>query len=66
LGIKSPNGINGANAKPVPAAPINLRKSLRDNPSDFFVPTSDIQAGILDKLVINLVRLLGIFLPKNE
>jgi len=50
----------------VPAAPINLRKSLRDNPSDFFVPTSDIQAEILDKLVINLIRLLGIFLPNNE
>ena len=43
FGIKSPNGINGANARPVPAAPISLRKSLRDRPSDFLVSASDIQ-----------------------
>jgi len=48
----------------VPAAPINLRKSLRDNPSDVFVSTADIQAEILDKLVINLVRFLDIFCLK--
>jgi hypothetical protein len=46
LGIKLPNGTNGAKAKPVPAAPINFRKSLRDNPLDFFVPSSDIQAHL--------------------
>ena len=40
---RTPNGINGAKAKPVPAAPINLRKSLRDRPSDFLVSASDIQ-----------------------
>jgi len=57
FGIKFPKGINGANASPVPAAPINLRKSRLDNPSDFCVPCSDIQACVLAKLLINLVQL---------
>jgi hypothetical protein len=55
FGMKSPNGINGANANPVPAAPINFRKSLLDNPPDFFIPSSDIQSELLAKLLINLV-----------
>ena len=64
--MKLPNGTNGANANPVPAAPINLRKSLRDNPPDFFVPSSDIQAELLAKLVINLVQFLVMFLSNDE
>ncbi len=57
FGMKFPNGINGANASPVPAAPINFRKSRLDNPPDFCVPCSDIQADVLAKLLINLVQL---------
>jgi hypothetical protein len=50
----------------VPAAPINLRKSLRDNPSDFFASNCDIQAEILAKLVINLIQLLFTFLLDDK
>ena len=34
--MKFPNGTNGAKANPVPATPINFKKSRRSNP-DFFV-----------------------------
>ena len=49
FGIKFPNGIKGAKAKPVPAAPISFRKSRLDK-LDFFEFNSDI---FLDQMLDN-------------
>lgn len=52
FGRKVPQGTNGANARPVPAAPINLRKSRLDRV--FLSDVVDNLSSNLDELVINL------------
>jgi hypothetical protein len=53
FGRKVPHGTKGAKARPVPVAPINLRKSRLDR--DFLSDVADNLSSNLDELVINLI-----------
>ncbi len=55
FGRKVPQGTNGAKARPVPAAPINLRKSRLDRV--FLSDVADNLSSNLDELVINLISI---------
>ena len=55
FGRKVPHGTNGAKARPVPVAPINLRKSRLERA--FFSDVADNLSSNLDGLVINLISI---------